>query len=66
LHANQIIEILPNSFEMFSLQNLSDHANFWGRDVSDERYTIIADKRQEPGSLKSALEGLDNSDPSDV
>jgi ubiquinone/menaquinone biosynthesis C-methylase UbiE len=66
LHANQIIEILPNSFEMFWLQNLSDHANFWGRDVSDERYTIIADKRQEPGSLKSALEGLDNSDPSDV
>ena len=46
LHANQIIEILPSSFEDFSLQNLSANANFWGKEVSDERYAIIADKNQ--------------------
>ena len=44
LHANQIIEILPGSFEEVSLQNLSDNSNFWGKDVSDERYAIIVDK----------------------
>ena len=46
LHANQIIKILPSSFEDFSLKNLSDDARFWGKDVSDERYAIIADKNQ--------------------
>jgi hypothetical protein len=46
LHANQIIEILPSSFEDFSLQNLSANTNFCGKDVSDERYAIIADKNQ--------------------
>jgi 2-polyprenyl-3-methyl-5-hydroxy-6-metoxy-1,4-benzoquinol methylase len=44
LHANQMIEILPGSLQDFSLKNLSDDANFWGKNVSDERYAIIADK----------------------
>ena len=46
LHANEIIEILPSSLKDFSLQNLSGNPNFWGKDVSDERYAIIADNNQ--------------------
>ena len=44
LHANQIIEILPSSLKDFLLQNLSENPNFWGKEVSDQRYAIIADK----------------------
>ncbi|MGZ9167009.1 MAG: class I SAM-dependent methyltransferase, partial [Anaerolineales bacterium] len=44
LRANEIIEILPAAFTDFSFQNLSDNSKLWGRDVSDERYAIIADK----------------------
>ena len=46
LRANEIIEILPPSFTGVSLQNLSENPNFWGRDVNDERYAILADKSQ--------------------
>jgi 2-polyprenyl-3-methyl-5-hydroxy-6-metoxy-1,4-benzoquinol methylase len=46
LRANQILEILPASFTDFSVQNLSENSNFWGKDVSDERYAIIADRHQ--------------------
>lgn len=46
LRAKEIMEILPASFTDVSLQNLSENPNFWGRDVSDERYAILADKNQ--------------------
>jgi 2-polyprenyl-3-methyl-5-hydroxy-6-metoxy-1,4-benzoquinol methylase len=44
LHASEIIEILPPSITNFSFQNLSENSNFWGKNVNDERYAIIADK----------------------
>lgn len=46
LRAKEFMEILPASFTDVSLQNLSENPNFWGRDVSDERYAILADKNQ--------------------
>jgi SAM-dependent methyltransferase len=46
LHANQILEILPASFMEVSVQNLSEDARYWGKDVSDERYAILADRHQ--------------------
>jgi 2-polyprenyl-3-methyl-5-hydroxy-6-metoxy-1,4-benzoquinol methylase len=46
LRANEIIEILPTSFTDYSLTNLSENSNLWGKAVDDERYAIIADKKQ--------------------
>jgi SAM-dependent methyltransferase len=43
LHANEIQEMLPSSLINVTIENLSDHPNFWGGSVSDERYAIIAD-----------------------
>lgn len=46
LHADEILKILPAAFAVFSVQDLSETPSFWGRDVSDERYAIIADRNQ--------------------
>lgn len=46
LHANQLTEILPPSLTDVSIKNLSDNPDFWGRNVSDERYAIIADLKK--------------------
>ncbi|MDQ3005159.1 MAG: class I SAM-dependent methyltransferase [Chloroflexota bacterium] len=46
LHAKEINEMLPSSFINISVQNLSDNPNFWGGNVTDERYIIIADLDQ--------------------
>jgi 2-polyprenyl-3-methyl-5-hydroxy-6-metoxy-1,4-benzoquinol methylase len=46
LHAQQIMDALPSSFTDVSLQSLSGNSEFWGREVSDERYAIIAAKNQ--------------------
>jgi len=46
LHAKELMELLPHSFVNISVQNLSDNPNFWGGDVTDERYAIIADHHQ--------------------
>ncbi len=43
LHAQEIVEALPASLINVSVQNLSDQPDFWGGEVSDERYAIIAD-----------------------
>lgn len=43
LHAKEIVEMLPPSFNNVSVQNLSDNPNFWGGDVVDERYAVVAD-----------------------
>jgi len=45
LHAQEIIKMLPSSFINISNQNLSDNPDFWGRNVTDERYAIIADSK---------------------
>ena len=45
MHSNEIIEILPTSLKDFSFHNLSEDSKFWGKDVGDERYAIIADKK---------------------
>ena len=46
LHAQEIIKILPASFTNVSHQNLSDHPNYWGGRVTDERYAIITDNNK--------------------
>lgn len=43
LHAKEIIEMLPASIKDVSVHNLSNNPNFWGGNVTDERYAIIAD-----------------------
>ena len=57
LHANEIIEILPPSFSRFLVQDLSDNSNFWGKEVTDERYAIIADLNQLPSLIDTG--GID-------
>ncbi len=44
LHAGEIAEMLPPSFTSVSVQDLIGNPNLWGKDVTDERYAIIADK----------------------
>lgn len=44
LHAKEISESLPLSFKVYSIHNLADNPDYWGKKVSDERYAIIADK----------------------
>jgi ubiquinone/menaquinone biosynthesis C-methylase UbiE len=46
LHAKDITEMLPSSFINISVQNLSNNPNFWGGNVTDERYIIIANLDQ--------------------
>lgn len=43
LHAKDLTAILPPAFTKISIQNLSDNPNYWGRNITDERYAIIAD-----------------------
>jgi 2-polyprenyl-3-methyl-5-hydroxy-6-metoxy-1,4-benzoquinol methylase len=43
LHAAELVSMLPAAFADVSIQNLSENPEFWGRNVSDERYAIIAD-----------------------
>jgi 2-polyprenyl-3-methyl-5-hydroxy-6-metoxy-1,4-benzoquinol methylase len=46
LRAEEIVKILPPSFTVYSLENLSEDASLWGKAVDDERYAIIADKNR--------------------
>ena len=46
LHAREVSTMLPSSLTMISIENLSDNSSLWGRNVTDERYAIIADKHQ--------------------
>jgi len=46
LHAKDITAMLPPSFINVSIQDLGDHRNLWGKNVTDERYAIIADMTQ--------------------
>ena len=45
LHAAEILEALPPSLTQIAMQNLSTQSAYWGGEVSDERYTIIANLR---------------------
>lgn len=45
LHASEIVEAFPSSLTEVSVQNLSHQPDFWGGEVFDERYAIIADRR---------------------
>ena len=51
LHAEELVGLLPASFGDVTIQNLSENPGFWGRNVTDERYAIIADFN----SIKSCL-----------
>lgn len=42
-HGNDVLKILPPSFASVIVENLSDNPELWGRNVTDERYAIIAD-----------------------
>ena len=43
LHADEIIAMLPPACSNFSVRNLSEESDFWGKEVTDGRYAIIAD-----------------------
>lgn len=43
LHSEEIIEALPGSLKNITIQNMSDQPEFWGRNVDDERYAIMAE-----------------------
>jgi 2-polyprenyl-3-methyl-5-hydroxy-6-metoxy-1,4-benzoquinol methylase len=43
LHAPEILAALPAPVHLISIQNLSDRPEYWGKQVADERYAIIAD-----------------------
>jgi len=45
LHSKEVIEALPTSLENILFQNLNNRPEFWGREVSDERYAIMAERR---------------------
>jgi 2-polyprenyl-3-methyl-5-hydroxy-6-metoxy-1,4-benzoquinol methylase len=45
LHAEEIVSTLPASLTHIVVQNLSDQADLWGGQVTDERYVISADQR---------------------
>ncbi|MCP4041728.1 MAG: class I SAM-dependent methyltransferase [Gammaproteobacteria bacterium] len=43
LHSEEIIEALPPNLTNVSVQNLSNQPDFWGGNVNDERYAIMAE-----------------------
>jgi 2-polyprenyl-3-methyl-5-hydroxy-6-metoxy-1,4-benzoquinol methylase len=43
LHAEKLIAALPSYWQNVSVVNLSAHAEFWGQEVADERYAIMAE-----------------------
>jgi len=44
LQSQQIVDALPTTFTVVTVNNLGNHSNLWGREVADERYIIIADQ----------------------
>lgn len=43
LRARQTVAALPPSFTNIGIRGLSEHVNLWGREVTDERYVVVAD-----------------------
>jgi 2-polyprenyl-3-methyl-5-hydroxy-6-metoxy-1,4-benzoquinol methylase len=46
LHADEIIQMLPAVFATPMVVNLSENPDYWGGNVDDERYAIIADLKK--------------------
>ena len=46
LHAAQLVLSLPAATATISVEDLSDHPDLWGKQVTDERYALIADLRK--------------------
>jgi 2-polyprenyl-3-methyl-5-hydroxy-6-metoxy-1,4-benzoquinol methylase len=44
LQAREVLGILPASFREARLVDLSQNPDYWGKEVGDERYAVIADK----------------------
>ena len=40
LHAEEVTAVLPATLTDISIQNLSQHPHYWGKEVQDERYAI--------------------------
>jgi SAM-dependent methyltransferase len=45
LHAQEVLNLLPASWTHIELIKLSDLPELWGRQVSDERYAVVADRK---------------------
>lgn len=42
MHSGEIVALLPDSLSQVAVRHLSDQAELWGAEVSDERYAITA------------------------
>lgn len=45
LHAHEILAALPSALTAIAVEDLSGQAAYWGTNVEDERYAILAQKR---------------------
>jgi 2-polyprenyl-3-methyl-5-hydroxy-6-metoxy-1,4-benzoquinol methylase len=43
LHAVELLAALPSSAKVVSVENLSDQPDYWGKQVTDERYAVIVE-----------------------
>lgn len=43
LHCEELVAALPPSLTDISIKNLSSQSGYWGKEVNDERYAIMAD-----------------------
>lgn len=43
LHATEILALLPHAIAKTAVHDLSKQADYWGKDVHDERFVIVAD-----------------------
>lgn len=46
LSSQQVVAALPNVFTNVTVKNLSDQPDLWNGTVTDERYLVIADKKE--------------------
>ncbi|MEM7801715.1 MAG: class I SAM-dependent methyltransferase [Chloroflexota bacterium] len=44
IHPDKIASLLPSIFKKQTMLDLSQQTHLWGKDVSDERYILVADK----------------------
>ncbi len=47
LHAKEVVAVLPTTLTNLSVHNLSPQPNYWGKEVDDERYAIMAELRKQ-------------------
>jgi SAM-dependent methyltransferase len=45
LHAEELLAALPADWQNISVKDLGARPDFWGKEVNDERYAIMAEKR---------------------